>query len=81
MSWYDHNIKTYKYFLILLIKNRTLTWTNEDDVVLDPFIGSGTTASAAIDLNRRYIGIEINEEYCKIANDEIKNKNICYKIW
>lgn len=58
-----------------------LTWTNEDDVVLDPFIGSGTTASAAIDLNRRYIGIEINEEYCKIANDEIKNKNICYKIW
>lgn len=39
------------------------TWTNENDIVLDPFIGSGTTALAAKDLNRHYVGIEMNEQY------------------
>ncbi len=48
------------------------TWTNEGDIVLDPFMGSGTTALAAIDLKRNYIGIDTNEDYCKIANIRIK---------
>jgi len=39
------------------------------DIVLDPFLGSGTTVNACINLNRKYIGIEINEEYYKIAKD------------
>ena len=51
------------------------TWTNKGDVVLDPFIGSGTTALAAIELNRNYIGIEMNEEYYQICLDRIKDKN------
>lgn len=50
------------------------TWTNELDLVLDPFMGSGTTALAAIKLNRCYIGIEMNDEYVKIAEDRIASK-------
>ena len=42
-----------------------------DDVVLDPFMGSGTTAVSCIDLKRKYIGVEIHEEYVKMANDRI----------
>ena len=49
-----------------------LSWSNEGDVVLDPFIGSGTTALAAIDLKRHFIGIEMNEEYYKLANKRIE---------
>ena len=44
------------------------TWTNEGDVVLDPFAGSGTTLLAARDLNRKYIGIEMSEKYHKMIN-------------
>ncbi len=49
---------------------KMLTWKN--DLVLDPFMGSGTTAVACKMLERRYIGFEISAEYCKIAEDRIK---------
>lgn len=48
--------------------------TNQDDLVLDPFFGSGTTAVVCEDLNRRWIGIEIEEKYCKIAKDRIERE-------
>lgn len=48
-------------------------YTDEGDVVLDPFLGSGTTAVAAIKCNRKYIGIEKIEEYYKEASRNIKN--------
>jgi len=46
-------------------------FTKDEDVVLDPFMGSGTTAIAAIKLNRRYIGMEKNPLYQKYANKRI----------
>tara|TARA_B110000438_G_scaffold294670_1_gene336440 strand:- start:62 stop:1009 length:948 start_codon:yes stop_codon:yes gene_type:complete len=56
-------------------------FTKEGDIVLDPFIGSGTTAVAAIDLKRNFIGIENNKEYYKVAVKRIKDeKNINVKI-
>ncbi|HCX72337.1 MAG TPA: SAM-dependent methyltransferase, partial [Candidatus Cloacimonas sp.] len=41
------------------------------DIILDPFMGSGTTALAAIKSKRNYVGYEISEEYCKLANKRI----------
>jgi len=43
-------------------------FTQEGDIVLDPFMGSGTTARAALKLKRQYIGIEIRKEYVELAN-------------
>lgn len=49
-------------------------FTKEGDIVLDPFVGSGTTAVAARKLNRRYIGIDINEDYCRMAEKKISEQ-------
>nr|WP_245916526.1 site-specific DNA-methyltransferase [Bacillus fungorum] len=49
------------------------SYTNEDDIVLDNCIGSGTTAVSAINTNRNFIGFEISEEYCAAANERINN--------
>jgi site-specific DNA-methyltransferase (adenine-specific) len=46
--------------------------TYKNDIVLDPFMGSGTTAVAAETLNRRWIGIELSENYTNIAKDRVK---------
>lgn len=48
--------------------------TYDDDMVLDPFMGSGTTGVACVRLNRRFIGIEISKEYCDIAVERIKRE-------
>jgi DNA modification methylase len=51
-----------------------------DGVILDPFLGSGTTAVACEKLNRRWIGIEISEKYCEIAKQRIKAEADQFKM-
>lgn len=46
-------------------------FTQVDDVVLDPFLGSGTTAAIAKKMKRKFIGIDIEEQYCKVANQRV----------
>ncbi len=58
---------------LFIIKELIKLLSRENDIVLDPFMGSGTTMVAAKELNRRYIGIEINGEYCKYARERLKN--------
>ena len=55
-----------------LIEYLIRTYTNEGETVLDNCIGSGTTAVAAINTGRNFIGIEKEWEYCEIANERIK---------
>lgn len=47
-----------------------------DGLVLDPFIGSGSTAVAAKSLKRHYIGFDISQEYCELARDRINGVNV-----
>ncbi len=55
-----------------LIKYLLEIHSNPNDLVLDPFLGSGTTAVACKELHRNYIGIELNPNYCKIAEKRLK---------
>jgi site-specific DNA-methyltransferase (adenine-specific) len=54
-----------------LVSDHIYSWSNEGDIILDPFMGSGTTAKMALLLNRDFIGFEISKEYCDIANKRI----------
>lgn len=54
-----------------LANDHIISWSNIGDIVLDPFMGSGTTAKMAILNNRRYIGFECSQEYVDIANARI----------
>ena len=54
-----------------LVQDHIYSWSNENDLVYDPFMGSGTTAKMAKFLKRNYIGSEISEDYCKIAQERL----------
>lgn len=54
-----------------LARDHILTWSDEKDVVLDPFSGSGTTAKVARALGRRFVGIEINADYVEISQQRL----------
>ncbi len=56
-----------------LMERMILACTDKNEVVLDPFMGSGTTIVASKKLNRRYIGIEQNQEYFNIAKKRIES--------
>lgn len=54
-----------------LALDHIFSWTNENAIVLDPMCGSGTTCVAAYENNRRFIGIDISNEYCQIARERL----------
>lgn len=54
-----------------LATDQILSWSNPGDIVFDPFAGSGTTAVASVETDRKYLGFEISKEYCNIANNRI----------
>lgn len=55
-----------------LAEDHILSWSNEGDVVFDPFMGSGTTGKMAILKNRHFVGIELNEDYFEISKKRIE---------
>jgi len=70
--WIENDEKTHPAkFPSKLAEDHILSWSNEWDTVLDPFAGSGTTLKMAKKNNRKYIGIEISEEYCNIIRKRL----------
>lgn len=61
-----------------LAKDHIKSWSNEGDIVLDPFMGSGTTAKMAEILNRKWVGFEVNKKYINIAYKRIGKLNKKY---
>jgi len=57
-----------------LVETLMLNTTDENDIVLDPYAGSGTTLKIAKKNNRNYIGIEISEEYIDIINKRLSDE-------
>lgn len=55
-----------------MMKELILRHSNEGDIVFDPFMGSGTTGLACRDLNRKFVGVELDENYYQISCDRIK---------
>ena len=64
-----------------LVSDQIKTWTNEKNLVYDPFMGSGTTAKVAELLNRDWIGSEISKEYIEIANQRIEKTSEESLLW
>jgi len=55
-----------------LAHDHIISWSNEGDTVLDTFMGSGTTGVACVNLDRKFIGIELDKDYFEIAEKRIK---------
>ena len=59
-----------------LAHDHIITWSNENEIVLDPFMGSGTTGVACINTNRKFVGIEIDDTYFETAKKRIENEEM-----
>lgn len=69
----DRSINHKAQFPENLASDHILSWSNKGDLILDPFMGSGTTAKMSILNDRKFLGFEISPEYCEIAEQRIKN--------
>jgi site-specific DNA-methyltransferase (adenine-specific) len=59
-------------FPLKLATDHIISWSNEGDIIYDPFMGSGTTAIAAIRQNRSFIGSELSKKYVKLSEERIR---------
>jgi site-specific DNA-methyltransferase (adenine-specific) len=59
-----------------LASDHIVSWSNEGDVVYDPFMGSGTTAKAALITGRNWLGSEISQEYADIALERLSHMSV-----
>lgn len=59
-------------FPVALARDHVVSWSNPGDVVLDPFMGSGTTGVACAKEGRSFVGVELSEEYFKVARNRIE---------
>lgn len=57
-----------------LVNDHIISWSNDSDIVFDPFLGSGTTAISAISNNRNYIGFELDTTYYNIAQERVNER-------
>ena len=64
-----------------LARGHIQSWSNPDDIVLDPFMGSGTTAQVAIEEKRQFIGFEIDPEYFEMATKRVSNPDEILKLY
>ncbi|WP_414836436.1 DNA-methyltransferase [Candidatus Nanohalococcus occultus] len=76
IDWSDHPAIYPEYIIRHLLR----LLTDKGDLVLDPFMGSGTTAVAAKKLNRDYLGYDLNPEYCEKARQRVNSINAETKI-
>lgn len=63
-------------FPLWLARDHILSWSNENDLVLDPFMGSGTTGVACKQLGRKFIGCEIESSYLDFAKERINSTKV-----
>jgi len=59
-----------------MAQDHIISWSNEGDTVLDPFMGSGTTGVACVNTNRNFVGIELDSEYFSIAESRIRETEV-----
>ena len=64
-----------------LAEDHIISWSNDGDTILDPFSGSGTTAKMAKKNRRNYVGIEMSQKYCDIANERLRVLDLQPKLF
>ena len=72
VPWSSERVKHPTQKPIKLMERIITIWSNEGDIVLDSFMGSGSTIHACVNLQRNYIGIELNSEYFEISKNRIE---------
>jgi len=80
-EYWTGKVKTPTKLPLELVKKILLFSSDEGDIVLDPFVGSGTVAVAAKMLGRHFLGFEIVPEYCELARERVANVQTSLLKW